>query len=142
MQDADAAPCAVGVDPREPLPDALVERHAAARFLERLAAQRQPLRLGLLDHACHVGQHHVGVLPLGQRVGLGPELPVALAHGGDEVVLLHVARRERAVEIVDEGYGESEIHRHSPVFGIPNIPFFHYFCKKSLKTYRLWSSKS
>ena len=87
------------------------ERHAAARILERLAAQRESLRLGLLDHPGHVREDHVGVLLLGQRVGLGPELLVALADGRNEVVFLHVARSERAVEVVDQCYGKSEFHR-------------------------------
>ena len=92
MQDADAPLGAVAVDAPEPLLHAAVERHAAPRLLEGLTAQRQPLRLGLLDHPGHVGEDHVGILLLGQRVGLGPELLVALADGRNEVILLHVAR--------------------------------------------------
>ena len=115
VQDADAPPGPVGVDARKPLFDPREERHAAARILKRLAAQRQALRLGLLDHPGHVREDHVGVLLLGQRVGLGPELLVALADGRNEIVLLHVARGQRAVEIVDECYGESEFHRFQDI---------------------------
>ena len=100
-----------GVDARKPLFDPREERHAAARILKRLAAQRQALRLGLLDHPGHVREDHVGVLLFGQRVGLGPELLVALADGRNEVVFLHVARSERSVEVVDQCYGKSEFHR-------------------------------
>ena len=102
---------AVAVDSGKPLPDAVEERHAAARLLERLAFERESLRLGLLDHPRHVRKDHVGVLLLGERVGLGPELLVALADGRNEVVFLHVARSERSVEVVDQCYGKSEFHR-------------------------------
>ena len=102
---------AEGVDAAEPLLHARKEPDVASRLLERLAAQRQALRLGLLDHPGHVREDHIGVLLFGQRVGLGPELLVALADGRNEIVLLHVARSQRAVEIVDECYGESEFHR-------------------------------
>jgi len=107
VEDADAALGAVAVDAPEPLFHAPEEGHFAARLLERFAAQRQPFRPGALDHAGHVGEDHVGVLLLGQRIGLGPELLVALAHRGDEVVFLHVARGQRAVEVVDQRYGET-----------------------------------
>ena len=111
VEDADAPLFAVAVDSGKPLPDAVEERHAAARLLERLAFERESLRLGLLDHPRHVRKDHVGVLLLGERVGLGPELLVALADGRNEVVFLHVARSERSVEVVDQCYGKSEFHR-------------------------------
>ena len=111
VEDADAPFFAVAVDPGKPLPDAVEERHAASRLLERLAFERESLRLGLLDHPCHIRKDHVGVLLLGERVGLGPELLVALADGRNEVVFLHVARSERSVEVVDQCYGKSEFHR-------------------------------
>lgn len=85
----------------------------------------ESLRLGLLDHPRHVRKDHVGVLLLGQRVGLGPELLVALADGRNEVVFLHVARSERSVEVVDQCYGKSEFHR------------FQSFVLKLLKIRRL-----
>ena len=102
VQDADTTLLTITIDTSEPLLHTSVEAHLAARLLKRLPTQRQPLRLGLLNHAGHVGQHHVGILLFGQRIGLGPELLVALAYRRNKIILLHVARRQRAVKIVDQ----------------------------------------
>ena len=110
VQNPDAPLFAVGVDPRKPLLHAVEQRHAASRILERFAAERQAFRFGLLNHPGHVGEDHVGVLFFGERVGFGPEVLVAFADRRNEVVLLHVARGKRSVEVVDERYGESEFH--------------------------------
>ena len=117
MEDAHAVPLAVAVDAAEPVAHARIERDAPPRLLEGLAAQREPLGLRLLNHAGHVGEHHVGILLLGQRVGLRPELLVALAHGRNEVILLHVAGRERAVEIVNQGNGDAFLFHGCMCFG-------------------------
>ncbi len=110
MQQAQTPLGGICVHARKPTLHAAVVGDVAARLLKRLAPQREPLALRLLNHAGHVGQHGIGVLRLGQSVGLGPKLLVALAHGGNEVVFLHVARGQRAVEIVDQRYCEFLLH--------------------------------
>ena len=102
VQHAHAPRGGVGVDAAEPLLHARKEPDVASRLLERLAAQRQFARARRFEHLGHVGKRHVGVLLLGQRIGVVPELPVALADGGNEIVLLHVAGRQRTVEVVDQ----------------------------------------
>ena len=71
---------------------------------------RQAAAMGRLAFVPAVVGFWVGILLLGQRVGLRPELLVALADGGDEVVFLHVSGGERAVEIVDQGDGQRFFH--------------------------------
>ena len=113
MQQAQTLFFGISVHAREPRLDAGVVSYAPARLLKGLAPQREALALRLLYHAGHVGEHGVGILLLGQRVGLAPELLVALADGRNEIVLLHVARGQRAVEIVYQGHGRFLFHKKS-----------------------------
>ncbi len=107
VQNLDSALLAVCVHAVEPLLHTRVESHAATRLLKGFATERQPLRLRRLNHSRHVCQNLVGVLLLGEVVRLRPELLVALADGRNEVVFLHVARRQSAVEVVDKCYREA-----------------------------------
>ena len=123
----------IAIDTSEPLLHATKEGDVATRFAEGLAPERQPLRLCRLEHACHICEHLVGILLLGKGVGLVPELYVALAHGGDEVVLLHISRCQRAVEVVDKGYGNHIFH--NLCLKVDNFTFIvqiyeknHYIC--------------
>lgn len=103
----------IGVDAREPLFDALIELNPATRLLECFATQRESLGLCLLNHLGHVCKDAVGILLLGKRVSLVPKLLVALANGRDKVILLHIARREGAVKIVNKCYCRSIAHSFS-----------------------------
>ena len=78
-----------------------------------------------MQHPIHIGEDRVPVLLHGRLVALFPELAVAFSDGRNEVVFLHVARRERAVEVVDQRYGQ--FFRHWIAF---------LFCSKDTKKTR------
>ena len=105
VQQTDASLGSIGIHTGKPPLHAIVIDNVASRLLERLTTKRQALALCLLNHSCHIGQNGVGILRLGKDVGIVPELLVALAHGGNKVILLHIAWRECAIEIVYQRYG-------------------------------------
>ena len=113
MLQLDAAFGGIGVDPREPLANALVQFDILSRPGERLATQRNAGTLGFVQHPVHIGEDRVAVLFAGGFIALLPELAVAFADRRNKVVLLHVARRKRAVEIVDQRYGQFLCHNRS-----------------------------
>src|SRR5699024_2122231 len=96
----DASSGAVCVDAAEPFPHAPVIGYLAPRLAERLPLERKPLAPSAFNHFRHVGEYRVCILRLGDDIALLPKFRGAFAHGGDEVVLLHVAGRQRTVEIV------------------------------------------
>ena len=95
---------AVLVDCAEPLLNSVEQGYVAAESAEVLLAQGDLVRLGLVVHQFHIGQHVGCVLPYGDVVGHPPELLGGLAHCLNEPELLHIARRQSAVKVVNKGY--------------------------------------
>ena len=112
---------AVFVDQGKPLAYAGIEFDALAEGDEGFAGEGDALGTGLVDHQLHIGEDAAHLLPFGHRVALAPELLGRLPDGLDEAELLHVARRERSVEIVDQRYNGSFLHRPQRYF------FFGFF---------------
>ena len=90
----------VCIDAPEPLLYAVEQSDLTSRFAESLSTERDVAVVGLLYHVVEVGQYGVAVLILGHLGTLLPELLATFAHGRYEIVLLHVSRRQSAVEIV------------------------------------------
>ena len=73
-------------------------------FHEHLLLDGDVFLLCFDQHQVHVGKHLVHVVFLRQLIGLLPKLPLIHVEVGDEVVLLHVSRRERPIEIVGDSH--------------------------------------
>ena len=94
---------AQGVYQIKPLLHAFVQLHATAELHKLFAFYAHMCRTGFFEHQPHVAQHVAGVVLGFETVVLGPELLAVLdTYGFQKVVLLHVERREGAVEIVDK----------------------------------------
>ena len=93
---------AVSVDEREPLLDALEEFDLRAELAERVALQRDAAGFRLLQHQVHIAQYPAGVVAGGHLDGLPPEGVGVFADRLHKAEFLHVARRERPVEIIDQ----------------------------------------
>ena len=100
-----AAQLHVLVDLVEPFLDAGEQLDVLALRDEVGAVDAHAGRLRLLVHQAHVGDQPVGAFAAGDGVGLLPELLRVDADLRQEGVVLHGARRERAVEVVDERDG-------------------------------------
>ena len=72
-------------------------------FHKRAFAKVKILLFGFDQHQVHVGEHFVHIVLFGHFVGFPPKLPLVHVEVRDEVVLLHVPRCERAVEVVGNG---------------------------------------
>ena len=92
---------AIGIHVAEPLPHALVQLDIRAIPAESFPGEPDSVLAGLVVHQFHVGQDVGGVLADGDTVALGPEFLRRLADGLDKPELLHIARREGSVEVVD-----------------------------------------
>ncbi len=86
----------------EPLVNAGKQLDRAPEFHQVLAVDADAARLGLLVHQVHVGDERIGAMRACRRVRLDPERLGILADLGQERVLLHRTRRQRAIEIVNE----------------------------------------
>ena len=73
-------------------------------FHKRSFANIKVLLFGFNQHQVHVGEHLVHIVTFGHLIGLLPELAFVHVEVRDKVVLLHVPRSERPVEVVCDGY--------------------------------------
>ena len=100
----------VCVDASEPFPHAFEKGNFGPRFAESLAAQGDILVVRLFQHPEHVGQNGVAVLLFRHGGTFRPELFVGFPHGRNEIVFLHVAGSQCAVEIVSDSYFQWLLH--------------------------------
>ena len=127
MLDLDTVRFAVFVDQPEPAADAFVEFDVLAELLELLATEGDVVLLRFVEHQLHVGQDIAGILAAGDVVTLGPELLRSLSYGLDESEFLHIARRQRAVEVVDKRDDGFPSHYSMSDFTIYTAIPPHYF---------------
>ena len=112
--DPHAVRLAVAVDQAEPFAHAVEQLDVLPEALEVLAAELDAVALRLVEHQLHIGKDVGRVLADGDAVAHPPEFLGRLADGLDEAELLHVARREGAVIIVNERDNRFFLDHSSP----------------------------
>ena len=95
---------AIFIHERKPLFYAAEQFYILAEFLKRFPGERDIILLGFVEHQIHIGQNAVGILTLCKLSVFLPELVFCLACSLYESKLLHIARRQCAVEIINQRY--------------------------------------
>ena len=103
MFDDDSVFFPVFIDETEPFLNALEKFYPFSEAFELAPFQAYSCFLGFVEHQLHVAEDVAGILACGDLVAHSPELRRAFADRLYEAELLHVPRRQRAVEVIYQG---------------------------------------
>src|SRR5262245_21670193 len=113
---------AIGVDPIKPIIYARKQFNMSPILDEIVAADRDLLGACLTQHKVEIGENYVTVTVPSEGCGLRPELLGLHSQLWKEVVLLHVARSQCAVEVVgDCDFKVLTSHGASAAVGRPDL---------------------
>ena len=110
MLNDDAVLLPVFIHVPEPVPDAFIQLDVGPVAAEIGPGELDAVLPGFIVHQLHIGEDIGRILADGNAVALGPELFRRLADGLDKAEFLHIPRRQRAVEVINQSYNGFSSH--------------------------------